>query len=135
MTKTEEVILTQKCLEKASDQNLVETQLICFTFKRMSELMFFVTQFQNILWTGIDHTPETRQGKLACDVSHLHQFILIQACGKSSIFFSTTVLSVFCYQYKMCYALYQSREATMNAQIPANLVYLRHYLKPVTCLL
>ena len=29
----------------------------------------------------------------------------------------------------------RSREATMNAQIPANLVYLRYFLKPVTCLL
>ena len=30
---------------------------------------------------GIDHKPEARQGKMAADVSHLYQFINVQACN------------------------------------------------------
>ena len=29
----------------------------------------------------IDHKPEARQGKMAGDVSHLYQFINVQACN------------------------------------------------------
>ena len=42
--------------------------------------MGYIQTYASLLWTGTDHAPKARQGKMTCDVSHLCQIISSHTC-------------------------------------------------------